>query len=206
MQWRWEDRAWIGGLFVVVVWTFAALPLLSSWNASQFARQPEYSNQNNGQSKSNKSLWERTTEDPTAFFTAWVAAFTCILAVSTIGLWIVTWRSSVKQSRDMAESIKAAQRNTDIAERALTELERPYLFILDFNWLLVEEAKTDGGESGFSYSVMNGGKLPASIKAVKFGMRFGTSIPPVVDEPHVHQLLTAPLIAGGEKRMGLHWR
>ena len=80
-------------------------------------------------------------------------------------------------------------------------MERPYLFILDYNWLLAEKAKADGHKCGVGYSVMNSGKLPASIKAVKVGLRFGASIPPMDDEPPIHQLLTAPFIAGGEKRL-----
>jgi hypothetical protein len=52
--------------------------------------------------------------------------------------------------------------------------------------------------------LVNGGRLPAFIKAVKVGMRFGESIPPVDDQPLIHQLLTAPLIASGEKRQITH--
>ena len=55
----------------------------------------------NYQDKPNKTLWQRTTEDPTAFFTLWVAAFTFILAASTIGLWVETRLASRKQSREM---------------------------------------------------------------------------------------------------------
>jgi hypothetical protein len=62
---------------------------------------------------------------------------------------------------------RANNRSAEIAERALTELERPYSFILDYNWLLAQKAQADGHECGVCYSVMNGGKLPASIKAVK---------------------------------------
>src|SRR5579863_6018518 len=116
-----------------------------------------------------------------------VAAFTFVLALSTIWLWLSTKDAAI-----------AAGRAAAIAERALTELERPYLFILDYNWLLVEKAQAD--ESGLVYSVANGGKLPAFIKTVKFGMRFGDSIPAMEDEPAVHDLLTAPLIGGGERR------
>jgi hypothetical protein len=83
----------------------------------------------------------------------------------------------------------------------LTELERPYLFILDYNWLLIEKAKANGNKCGVSYFVMNGGKPPAFIRAVKFGLQFGTAIPPLDEAPPVHELLTAPLIGGGEKRL-----
>jgi hypothetical protein len=94
---------------------------------------------------------------------------------------------------------RANNRSAAIAERALTELERPYLFILDYNWLLAQKAQADGHEYGVCYSVMNGGKLPAFVKAVKSGLLFGEAIPLMKDEPQIHELLTAPLIAGGEK-------
>ncbi len=37
-----------------------------------------------------ESFWVRTTDDPVAFFTGVLALFTLVLAVSTVGLWIVT--------------------------------------------------------------------------------------------------------------------
>jgi hypothetical protein len=121
---------------------------------------------------------------------------TLILAAVTAGLVGVGYF----QSRDAKRSIAAAEASARIAERALTELERPYLFILDYNWLLTEKAKADGLKCGFVFSVANGGKLPAFIKVVKLGIRIGESIPSIYDEPSIHDLLTAPLIAGGEQR------
>jgi hypothetical protein len=49
------------------------------------------------QHKPSKTFWQRTTEDPAAFFTLWVAAFTFVLAASTIALWIETRLSSKRQ-------------------------------------------------------------------------------------------------------------
>src|SRR5262245_6096883 len=39
------------------------------------------------------AVWHWTTDDPVSFYTA-------ILAVSTIALWIVTWRGIRRQSKD----------------------------------------------------------------------------------------------------------
>src|ERR1700756_1285650 len=79
---------------------------------------------------------------------------------------------------------------------------RPYLFILDYNWLLTEKAKANDFKCGVVYSVSNGGKLPAFIRSVKSGIKIGGSTPSDMhDEPLIHDLLTAPLIAGGEQRM-----
>src|SRR5258708_2217137 len=38
-------------------------------------------------------FWEWTTDDP-------VAVYTLVLAISTIGLWVVTWRGIGNQSRE----------------------------------------------------------------------------------------------------------
>ena len=102
-------------------------------------------------------IWEKTTSDPVALYTLCVGIFTLTLTGSTIALWWTTRRS------------------VQVAERALTELERPYLYVLDYNWLLAEKAKAHGHKCGVGYSVVNAGKLPASIKAVKLGLRFGAS-------------------------------
>jgi hypothetical protein len=126
----------------------------------------------------------------TALATFAIAAFTYTLWQSTDRLWLVT-----KTAAD------AAEKSANVAERALTDLERPYLFILDYNWLLIDPAKVGGRESGLVYSVANGGKLPAFIKGVKLGIRIGGSTPPDMDdEPLVRDLLTAPLIGAGEQR------
>jgi len=61
-------------------------------------------------------IWEKTTNDPVAFFTFW-------LAISTVGLWIVTWRSGVRQSREMRAAIKAAE-NTAVAAQINAEAAR----------------------------------------------------------------------------------
>jgi hypothetical protein len=69
-----------------------------------------------------KSLWEKITGDAVAFATLCLVAANVVLAISTVGLWIVTARSGNRQTRDMQASIK-------IAERALTDYERPWLFL-----------------------------------------------------------------------------
>jgi hypothetical protein len=63
-----------------------------------------------------KTLWERTTTDPVAFFTFWLVVFTGGLGVSTVMLWRAGERqielareTSTAQSRDMQASIRAAQ-------------------------------------------------------------------------------------------------
>jgi hypothetical protein len=121
---------------------------------------------------------------------------TGILALITAGLVVVGFF----QVRDAKAAIAAAVKSANVAERALTDLERPYLFILDYNWLLVDAAKEIGAETGWAYIVANVGKLPAVITRVSSGTRFGRSIPPLNDEPAIAELLTAPLIGADERR------
>jgi hypothetical protein len=56
-----------------------------------------------------QQIYNKTIGDP-------IAIFTLILAISTIGLWIVTWRSGVRQSRDtrllIAENRRAAEQQS----------------------------------------------------------------------------------------------
>jgi hypothetical protein len=60
----------------------------------------ETSNQCSTEQGKNHGFWEKAGCDPTAYFTLWLVAFTGVLAVSTIGLWIVTARGVRIQSAD----------------------------------------------------------------------------------------------------------
>jgi hypothetical protein len=102
-------------------------------------------NQEHNKSDHPKTFWEGFTNDPVARATLLLTGVTAILAVSTIGLWITTSRS------------------VKIAERALTELERAYVFpsITDIH----------GPEAvSFRIRLRSLGRTPAIIKevAVKF--------------------------------------
>src|SRR5258708_2164133 len=80
-----------------------------------------------------KSLWERTTSDPVAFFTLWLVIFTGGLTISTVLLWRAGEKqfrhartASIRQSRDMqasnkasTEAAKAATRSAEVAEASL---------------------------------------------------------------------------------------
>ena len=57
------------------------------------------------------AFWEWTTHDSVSFYTFMLALFTGVLSVSTIMLWFATRRTAL------------------IAERVLTEYERPWLFL-----------------------------------------------------------------------------
>jgi len=72
-----EDKFALGGLAALAIWTLVVLPLLYQGdNTNPLVR-----------------FWDWMTDEAISFFTA-------VLAVSTIGLWIVTWRGILGQSRD----------------------------------------------------------------------------------------------------------
>jgi hypothetical protein len=105
------------------------------------------------------------------------------LGIATVGLYLT------------------GEKQIGVAQQALTDLERPYLFIVNYNWLLIEKADEHGWKYGVGYAVSNGGKLPAFIRSVEVGLGFGPNIPPLEDQPPINELLTAPLLASGENRV-----
>jgi hypothetical protein len=69
-----------------------------------------------------KTIWERTTTDPVAFFTFWLVVFTGGLGISTVLLWRAgekqfrhARRSAAIQSRDMQASTDVSKRAADAA-------------------------------------------------------------------------------------------
>jgi hypothetical protein len=99
------------------------LPSLSEPEAIKPPRYIERQTPNNirqNQEYEGQAVWRRivakTVDDP-------VALFTLVLAVSTIGLWIVTWRSGVRQSKDtrllIAENRRAADQQSGDMQRSI---------------------------------------------------------------------------------------
>ncbi|HUZ62165.1 MAG TPA: hypothetical protein VMU82_00470 [Acetobacteraceae bacterium] len=86
----------------------------------------------------------------TAVATVFIGVFTCVLA-----------RVTRRQGKLTEGAVKAASRSADIAEKALTDLERPYLYILCDGTFAYE------GESLYvGYDVVNHGKSAAIVEDV----------------------------------------
>jgi hypothetical protein len=73
-----------------------------------------------------KTLWERTTSDPVAFFTFWLVVSTIGLGVSTVLLWRAGEKqyrhariAGIRQSRDMRESLRVAEKSADVGLAAI---------------------------------------------------------------------------------------
>ncbi|WP_423414316.1 hypothetical protein RLW55_12015 [Hyphomicrobium sp. B1] len=141
----------LGALFIGLFCSLTVFSLGAVFGADQPQQQPQpcaqYSQEDNKRLLG-ETFRERLTSDPVAFFTLWLTVFTAVLAISTIGLWIVTWRASVAQARDMDRSIKAtadsadaAKKSAEVAERSLHELNRAFVF---FKRIAFEEESGKG--------------------------------------------------------------
>lgn len=104
---------------VNTAWVLAFLLFISGfgfcvWDAEHSRRATHYQanyeyHYEHHEGHDGKSFWERTTEDPVTLYTLWLAIFTAVLSLSTIGLWVVTWRGSIRQSQDMKATIELAR-------------------------------------------------------------------------------------------------
>jgi hypothetical protein len=107
--------------------------------------QSKQENQTESQEGSNDdSFWYHPLQHPDTSFSFWVAVFTAVLAVSTIGLWIATGRSA------------------SIARRAHIDLERPFLFME----IVDPGVSLDGGQFAFkdtTFRIVNYGRTPAQL-------------------------------------------
>src|ERR1700733_12578478 len=131
-----------------------------------------------------------------------IAIFTIVLAIKTWGLFMETagLRSAAdKQSLDMQASIAAANRSAPAAERALTDLERPWIFVFG----VTRPLRDIDGEFFVDYTVANYGKMPAIIEFPRIGFVFEDARgdpqqPPLVEDDH--SLMTSEILRAGEER------
>jgi hypothetical protein len=134
-------------------------------------------------------LWEGNMNEPAAFLVLCLVGFTGVLAASTIGLWFVTWRSSVRQAAEMeklrwilVDAANAGRNSADAAKKsadALLSIERAYLFIdeeveLD---LVDDSSAVPVGEPAspekpnyvIKFTFINRGKTPAILESIGMG-------------------------------------
>jgi hypothetical protein len=128
-----------------------------------------------------KGFWERTASDPTASFTLGILIFNVVLGLSTVALWRVTRRSA------------------EIAERAFSDLERPYVYIFGANGFKRESERMDPYDF-FKYSVANYGKTPASLEDVCLKVSLGKTPEVPVSVGQWHSLRALPILTPNERR------
>jgi hypothetical protein len=104
-----------------------------------------------------------------------------------------------EQIEILRRSAEASAEHARIAGAALTQLERPYVFIFG-----VRGIKQDASSKDFfvEYTVANYGKMPAIIEAPHIGFviseRGEPPIPPLMFDGH--SLMNSPILQAGEQR------
>lgn len=108
----------LGALFVV---SLVMLGFVFAQQAAPPEPQQSRTEYNGSQAKGQggEAFWQRLITDPVAFFTLWIAAFTAVLGVATIGL--------LKAGERQIEAATKAAVAADKSARFLRNAERPYL-------------------------------------------------------------------------------
>ncbi|MGJ4927176.1 hypothetical protein ACQR1I_18185 [Bradyrhizobium sp. HKCCYLS2038] len=173
---RWMRAEIVIGFLVSTLFWIAVLGWQAAYAPTEAQRQKcfELAEHSGLKGDECRSIWERTTSDP-------VALFTLVLAISTVGLWIATIglykagerqlrflkKSSAIQFRDTQKSIAVADRSAKAAERALSELERPWIFVHLSRHLVSrgDDANSFGAPPVAVFEIANHGRMPATIAA-----------------------------------------
>jgi len=150
-----------------------------------------------------ESFWVKTVDDPVAFFTFVLSIFTAVLAgvsITQIIFLIRADRTASITAGAAKDSADAAVAQAKISERALTQLERPYVFVFGAGNVRSDE---DTGEFFIEYTVANYGKMPAIIEGAWIDFVLGVAGVPQTPTllENDHSLLVAPIIQAGEKRL-----
>jgi hypothetical protein len=115
-----------------------------------------------------KSFWEKTTSDP-------IAAFTLVLAVSTVGLWIATIGLYFAGEKQIEVALKAANA-AELSAKAAVAIELPVItaFPQFFRW-----GKTHHHCSVNHVTFYNHGRTDAYLAELKCGWITGANLPTV---------------------------
>lgn len=187
-------RQW---LFIVVM-AIVVVAILGKERLSPPATPPNNTNHQNAVSdradhkgdnnRPSEAWWEPLVEDRVAFATLILAGLTGALAISTVVLCFVTARGINQQSRDMRDSIQ-------IAERTLTDYERPWLIVSSahINWRDTPTSNPTQGVYGtgvlndwlITLRIKNIGRMPALIDTIEFKIESIMKMPihPNYDRP-----------------------
>ena len=95
-------EVFLGALMAVAIFAMGFVVASSLWPQQRGfqSQQATQGVEQNGQQLT--SFWQRTTDDPVAFFTLWIMLFTGVVVVANIGLWLVT-RRTLDHSRHTAD-------------------------------------------------------------------------------------------------------
>src|SRR5262249_10360470 len=117
------------------------------------------------------------------------------------GVQLQFMRKSMTDTATAATAAKdaamAAQKQASVAERTLTDLERPYIFIFGLSRI-----RRNNSEFYISYNVANYGKTSAIVDEARIAFvtweNQGVELPPEMGEDHT--LVASSILAAGEVR------
>ena len=112
-----------------------------------------------------------------------------------------TTHATIRATRAAQKSADAAAVQATIAESALTQLERPYIFVFGVRWIREDEDK-DLNEFFVEYTVVNYGKMPAIIDGAWIDFVLDNKGEPTIPTRLYdgHSLLMSPILQSGERR------
>jgi hypothetical protein len=218
--WRWLRAEIVLGFLIASVFWIGVLGWQAAYAPTDAEKQKCYDDAKRVGYKAEecKSLWERATSDPVAFFTLWLVIFTGGLTVSTVLLWRAgekqfrhARRASIIQSRDMQASIAVAQEGSEasvMAAHAASEsafVARQTLLASGRPLLLLEMVNADN--IGFPLSTVpsmdikfvNHGSAPAILKVCFIEL---LDDPPAPPKLNVSTLDRTYQIVGAGKEIG----
>ncbi|MGO9234793.1 MAG: hypothetical protein ACLP4V_12210 [Methylocella sp.] len=151
-------------LISAVVFVASLIGLIVFYSSQSYQpEQQQYSEQletKEIKGEAGKSLWQRTTEDPVAFFTFWLVVFTAVLSVvAVLQIKFLTRAENIATA-----PAEAAKQSANVAERTLTELERPYIFV-DIPKFV--PSQFEGRPPVVQYILKNHGRTPAIVRWLK---------------------------------------
>lgn len=144
-------------LFVVAV---IGLIVMYSLQPSEEPKDQQHTKEHqaaSNESEGGKSFWQRTTEDPVALFTFWVAIFTFALAAVAVGQYMLLVRAEYTST----QAANAARKSAEIAERALIAGQRAFVSVTSFKTVGLVDHKT-GHVTHWSFAPVwtNAGNTP----------------------------------------------
>jgi hypothetical protein len=145
--WRWLRAEIVFGFLIATVFWTAILGWQAAYAPTDAEKQKCYdSAEQSGHNREEcKSIWERTTSDPVAFFTFWLVVSTIGLGISTLMLWVAgekqfrhARRSSIIQSRDMKASVNETRRIGEAQVRAYVDISSSEIFFVGLGVLGIQ--------------------------------------------------------------------
>lgn len=146
------------------------------------------------------STW--LTKDAAGFFTFGlmvVGIGQALLFYFQLRYMLIGMRDATVAAQAAKLSAEAAIKSAYVSERALTELERPWLFAFGIKVVPINQL----GEWTVEFTVANFGKMPAIIEHARLGFVISDCAEPSIPlfAGDDHDLVVSPILQAGERRI-----